>query len=98
MVAPPNLPLDDTSEDLELKRIYLLSKFQGGGNGKQMMNTAVEHAANAGARRLLLGVYAKNHKAIRFYEHMGFEVVGTRQFNVGGRDYDDRILSKRINT
>ncbi len=98
MVSPPNLPLDDTSSDLELKRIYLLSKFQGGGIGKRLITTAIDHATDANAKRLLLGVYAGNTNAIGFYQHIGFEQLGTRKFNVGGMSYDDNILGKRLNT
>jgi ribosomal protein S18 acetylase RimI-like enzyme len=98
VVSPPDLPLNDTSKDLELKRIYLLSKFQGGGLGKRLIRTAVEHATDAGAERLLLGVYAGNENAIGFYRHIGFEQLGTRKFNVGGMSYDDNILGKRLDT
>lgn len=93
VVAPPQLPLPDTAGDLELKRIYLLGRFQGGGVGKRLVATAVAHATAAGAGRLLLGVYAHNHAAIGFYERVGFTKVGTRTFNVGGKDYDDNIMA-----
>ena len=58
--------------------------------------TAIAHARARHARRLLLGVYAGNAQAIGFYRHLGFEQVGTRQFNVGGGDYDDCILARPI--
>ncbi|SEL51873.1 Ribosomal protein S18 acetylase RimI [Pseudoxanthomonas sp. GM95] len=93
VVAPAQLPLADLdASDLEFKRIYLLDKLRGQGVGKRLMRTAIDHARTAGARRLLLGVYANNSDAIAFYTRLGFDQVGTRQFNVGGRDYDDRIL------
>ncbi|WP_395376815.1 GNAT family N-acetyltransferase [Marinicella sp. W31] len=93
MVAPPQLPLEDVSAtDLEIKRIYLLSKFQGGGVGKRLLDEAIKYARTCSARRLLLGVYAHNTDAIGFYEHMGFTKIGTRQFNVGGKYYDDFIM------
>lgn len=98
VVAPPQLPLPDTAGDLELKRIYLLSKFQGGGLGKQLVSTAVTHSSDAGAKRLLLGVYAQNEPAIGFYERLGFNKLGTRKFNVGGQDYDDNIMGLSLNT
>jgi ribosomal protein S18 acetylase RimI-like enzyme len=93
VVAPPQLPLPDTAGDLELKRIYLLGRFQGGGIGKRLVATAVSHSIVAGARRLLLGVYARNHSAVGFYERAGFRKIGSRRFNVGGKDYDDDIMS-----
>lgn len=92
VVAPPQLPLPDTTGDLELKRIYLLGRFQGGGLGKRLVSTAITHAGDAGVKRLLLGVYAGNEPAIGFYRRLGFNNLGTRKFNVGGRDYDDHIM------
>lgn len=96
VVAPPQLPLPDTAADLELKRIYLLGKFQGGGLGKRLATTAIDHATQAGARRLLLGVYAHNSQAIGFYRHLGFSQVGSRKFNVGGKEYDDAIMGMSL--
>jgi ribosomal protein S18 acetylase RimI-like enzyme len=98
VVAPPQLPLPDTAGDLELRRIYLLGKFQGGGIGKRLVSTAITYSAAAGAKRLLLGVYAHNKSAIGFYERIGFSKVGTRKFNVGGKDYDDYIMGMPLGT
>lgn len=96
VLAPPDLPLPDTESDIELKRIYLLSKFQGSGIGKSLLRHAVEYANSQGARRLLLGVYANNDKAIAFYQHVGFRKLGTRKFNVGGSFYDDFVMGKDL--
>lgn len=93
VVARPDLPEADRSRDLELKRIYLLGRYQGGGVGKRLLGQAVEHAKLAGAARLLLGVYAGNASALGFYRQHGFAHLTRRQFNVGGRAYDDHVMS-----
>ena len=98
VIAPPQLPLPDTAGDLELKRIYLLSRFQGGGLGKQLVAAAVAHSRACGARRLLLGVYSGNQRAIAFYERVGFIRLGDRKFRVGGKDYDDNIMGLSLQT
>ena len=99
VVAPAQLPLPDiTSDDLELKRIYLLGKFRGGGIGKRLVTAAVTHSISSRAKRLLLGVYAHNDWAIAFYERVGFRKLGTRKFNVGDQDYDDDIMGLALNT
>ena len=98
VVAPPQLPLPDTAGDLELKRIYLLSKFQGSGLGKQLVSAAIAHSKSVDAKRLLLGVHTHNHSAIGFYERFGFRKIGTRKFNIGGKDYDDNIMGMPLNT
>jgi ribosomal protein S18 acetylase RimI-like enzyme len=80
--------------DIELKRIYLLSRYHGTGLGAALMKQALE-AAN-GHRRLLLGVYAGNERALAFYRKQGFADLGTRQFNVGGKLYDDLVLARPL--
>ncbi|PKP98701.1 MAG: GNAT family N-acetyltransferase [Alphaproteobacteria bacterium HGW-Alphaproteobacteria-13] len=80
--------------DFELKRIYALSRFHGTGLGAALMACAV--AAAAGHRRLLLGVYARNHRAIAFYRKQGFADIGTRRFDVGGKIYDDLVLARPL--
>ena len=97
VVAPPDLPLHDGCDrDVEIKRIYLLSKFQRGGVGRRFLDAAVLHAREQQATRLLLGVYANNLAAIGFYEGNGFGKVGTRTFNVGGNLYDDFIMGRAL--
>jgi GNAT superfamily N-acetyltransferase len=92
VLARPQLPGADAERDLELKRIYLLSRYHGGGASKRLLNEAVEFARAAGAARLLLGVYSGNEAAIGFYLRQGFVHCTQRQFNVGGKLYDDHVL------
>lgn len=80
--------------DIELKRIYSLSRFHGSGLGAALMKQALDAAR--GYRRLLLGVYARNERAIAFYRKQGFADLGTRQFNVGGKLYDDLVLARSL--
>ena len=60
------------------------------------MDVAVDAARLRGSRRLLLGVYAKNHRALRFYERNRFRQVGVRTFTVGGLVCDDFILGRNL--
>ncbi len=92
----PDLPVETAPGDVELKRIYLLSRFQGMGIGKALLSAARADARDRGAARLLLGVYRDNLGAIGFYEAMGFEACGTRRFQVGNGTYDDLILALGI--
>jgi ribosomal protein S18 acetylase RimI-like enzyme len=80
--------------DIELKRIYLFSRFQGMGIAAALMD-AVAGAA-AGRSRLLLGVKDDNDRALAFYRKYGFEVLGTRRFNVGGKTFNDYVLARRL--
>ena len=96
MLSPPDLPVPTGAGDLEIKRIYLLSRFQGGGVGARLMATALEAARQAGARRVLLGVYGENRDAIAFYARQGFAEAGVRKFQVGANTYDDLVLAKGV--
>jgi ribosomal protein S18 acetylase RimI-like enzyme len=97
LLSRPELPAALVAErDLELKRIYLLSRFHGSGLGAALMAAAVAEASARGAPRLLLGVYAHNARAIAFYRKQGFEPIGQRRFAVGERLYDDVVLARPL--
>lgn len=93
VLASPDLPVTASAGDLELKRIYLLHRFQGAGLGKGLLEAVSDGARAAGARRLLLGVYGRNRRAIAFYARQGFIQVGVRKFEVGANTYDDLVLA-----
>ncbi len=94
--CPPDLPIPLEPGDMELKRIYVLSRFHGTGTGLQLMQTAIEDARQRGAPRLLLGTYQDNHRAVAFYQKHGFALAGTRQFQVGDKVYDDIVMARRL--
>ena len=96
VLCPPELPVPLTASDLELKRIYLLHRFQGSGSGAALMQWAIAKAQAMGKTRLLLGVYGGNHSAIAFYKHQGFAIIGTRQFLVGSTLHDDFVLAREV--
>jgi len=80
--------------DIELKRIYVLSRWHGAGTGRALLDQVV--AAYPARDRLVLGVYAENAKALSFYDRQGFAKIGTRRFDVGGTLYDDHVLARPI--
>ncbi len=84
---------DPDPDDVELKRIYLLSRYLGSGAGTALLRHAIEAARAAARRRMLLGVYEGNARARAFYAKAGFVQVGTRQFLVGHRMHDDVVLA-----
>jgi ribosomal protein S18 acetylase RimI-like enzyme len=95
LVAEPKLPGAEPG-DLELKRIYILSRFHGSGLGRGLMDAAIDHATAARARRLLLGVYKGNQRALAFYARSGFVRIAERLFQVGDRHYEDHVLARPI--
>lgn len=96
LLCPPDLPVPIAPTDIELKRIYLLHRFQKFGIGAALLQWSIEHARTLGMRRLLLGVYGGNSAAIAFYIRHGFEQIGTRQFLVGSTLHDDLVLGLNL--
>ena len=106
MLAAPELPSFEVQpEDIELKRIYIFSRFRrspvdGGAEGRTpaqaMLDWSVESARTSGKRRLLLGTHAENRRAIGFYERNGFRPAGTRVFQVGSQQCCDLIFAKSL--
>ncbi len=112
MLTAPELPSFDVQpEDVELKRIYLFSRFRssktpvldGAGRpvpgvrpGQALMDAAVGEAQVMGRTRLLLGTHAGNARAIAFYERNGFAKAGTRTFQVGSQVCSDLIFAKTL--
>ncbi len=93
LVTQPDLPVETDTADIELRRIYMLSKFHGGGLGRALIERALTHVREAGFKRLLIGVKEDNHRAIGFYRRMGGEQIGTRRFLVGETLFDDLIFA-----
>ncbi len=96
LVTPPDLPVETRAGELELKRIYVLSRFFGTGAGQALMDRALGHARSRRAPRLLLGTWQGNHRATAFYRRNGFETIGTRRFNVGGTIFDDIVMARQL--
>jgi len=96
VLTRPDLPLAVGETDVEVKRIYLLGRYHGGGAGAALMEAAVAKARRDGMERLLLGVYKGNARAIAFYAKQGFQLVGERTFRVGGSDYEDVVLARPL--
>lgn len=89
-VHPPNSPDDrlvrmihnppETSADVVERypahlHIDLLPRLQGRGYGRRLIGALFDGLRSFGAPAVHLGVGLANHRAIGFYEHLGFTVV-----------------------
>ncbi|MBZ6377989.1 GNAT family N-acetyltransferase [Pacificimonas flava] len=96
-LSPPDLPtVEAQAGDVELKRIYVLSRFHGTGVARSLMAASLRQAREWGCGRLLLGVYGRNGRAIRFYQKNDFAIIGARKFQVGENVYDDVIMGRDL--
>jgi GNAT superfamily N-acetyltransferase len=110
MLCTPELPsLDTHPTDIELKRIYLFSRFRTASvvdsnstpipnlrPAQALMDAAVADARDLHRTRLLLGTHAGNLRAIAFYLRNGFIEAGTRTFQVGSQTCCDLIFAKPL--
>ena len=95
MAHPATLPGSDPVTDFELKRIYILSKWQGGGWGSKLYEAVEDEARSRGAARLVLSVYVKNVAAQAFYRKRGFAEIG-RWIFAGFDASEDFIYAKTL--
>lgn len=96
VLTAPDLPVAPEPGDIELRRIYALSRMHGSGLGPALMERALADAARLGRRRVLLGVWGQNVRAHCFYERQDFARIGTRQFRVGSVVHDDFVYARNI--
>lgn len=93
MTTAPDLP-GSADGDVELKRIYVLSRFHGSNAAGSLLEAAI--AGAGAANRLVLGVYDQNHRALGFYAKHGFTQIDVRTFNMGGTIYSDVVLARNL--
>jgi diamine N-acetyltransferase len=96
LLCPPEHPDYSRDGDWELKRIYLLGPWQGGGNGAALLQHAIDIAHKRQAKRLLLAVYENNDRAVAFYERHGFSRIGDTIFMVDDIEFSDMLLARKI--
>lgn len=94
--GPCGLPHAEVAPgDGELKRLYVLGKFQNGGWGGRLFETALQWLLRDGPRTLWIGVWSENHGAQRFYGRHGFEYAGDYHFVVGNTRDHEFVLRRK---
>jgi diamine N-acetyltransferase len=78
--------------DQGLQRLYVETALQGQGLGRKLMEAALRHPRLSEARRIFLQVWDKNERAVRLYESLGFEKVGTTTFTIGSEAMEDLVM------
>ena len=97
VLAAPQMPAGLVwQNDIELKRIYMFSRFQGSGLADELLKTALTEARGRQWKRMLVGAHAENLRALRFYARHGFAEIGRRSFRMGSTLYDDPVLSRPL--
>jgi ribosomal protein S18 acetylase RimI-like enzyme len=82
----------------ELSKIYAHPEAQGTGSSSALMVAALRAGEELAAAHghvslpVWLGTNGENRRAQAFYRKHGFEVVGTRTYDVGGVLHDDVVM------
>jgi ribosomal protein S18 acetylase RimI-like enzyme len=81
--------LDADRDEGNLLRLYVGPDHRGRGVGTALFEAVREELSGRGADRLRAMVLAANEVGNGFYEHLGFERVGTSETTVGGETYTE---------
>ncbi|MEL7147433.1 MAG: GNAT family N-acetyltransferase [Bacteroidota bacterium] len=81
---------------IEIERIYVLRTYQGMRVGWQLCDLVCDLARVQGMEFIWLGVWEKNHSAIRFYEKYGFVTFSKHVFKLGDEDQTDLLMKLMI--
>jgi diamine N-acetyltransferase len=93
-LGPLKLPVETDRPAILLDQLYVLKAHHGAGIAHALMDWALDQAVRRGAEEMYLTVYIDNHRARRFYDRYGFEVVGSYAFMVGSHADEDVIMRK----
>lgn len=82
---------------LEIERIYVIKKFQGKNIGQQLFEKVLNLAQENKMELIWLGVWEKNHDAIRFYKRNGFVEFDKHLFKLGKDEQTDIMMKLELN-
>lgn len=76
--------------------VTVAAQARGTGVGSALMRAAEERARTWGVRKLCLGVFGDNARALSLYSRLGFTEEGTRRghYLVGGALRDEVVMAK----
>lgn len=81
---------------MEIARFYVDGSWHGRGLAREMMAACLTTWARD-ADTAWLGVFARNHRAVRFYEKCGFQIVGKAVFRMGADEQNDYVMACALN-
>jgi ribosomal protein S18 acetylase RimI-like enzyme len=91
--TPPCIPGEGS---IEVLRFYVAGEWHGKGVSRPLMEAAIAEARARGRKRLWLGVWEENPRAIAFYKKCGFVDVGSQDFQLGTDLQHDRVMSLEL--
>ena len=82
----------------EIGPFFVTRSYQGSGAAKVLMAGVIEEAKSNGIAQLELFVDTENHRAVAFYERLGFDRVATHRDSVriDGESRNDLFMTRRL--
>ena len=84
------------TRSIEVARIYADQNVIGKGIGKALMQACIDLARQKGMEWIWLGVWEHNHRAIGFYEKMGFAIFDRHIFLLGQDVQYDWCMRRKL--
>ncbi len=81
---------------IEIARIYAERNVIGKGIGRTLMQACIDLARQKGMEWIWLGVWEHNHRAIAFYEKMGFAIFDRHIFLLGQDVQYDWCMRRKV--
>lgn len=85
----------DGDQEIELSKFYVLAHRHGSGASAALMRAVLDWADGSGAQAIRLGVNKRNERAQAFYRKHGFEITGTRTFDLGWSVENDYVMTRK---
>ena len=95
-ISSVSLPVDPAGPAAELRQLYVLKRWHGGGIARALMDCVLAAARGRGAGELYLSVFTDNHRAKSFYARYGFEAIGPYIFMVGNHADEDILMRAKL--
>jgi len=98
VLVRPAYPMPEAAHVFGIHGIVVTPELRGHGVGGALLRAAEERARSLGGRKLKLGVFATNPRAVRLYERHGFVVEGRHlaEFLIDGQYVDDFTMAKPL--
>jgi len=80
-------PLEEVAAQnvTKLERLYFLEEFHGLGLAQQLFEHNLHIAKQANQAGVWLCTWTENHRAIAFYQKLGFQIIGESNFKISER-------------
>ena len=73
--------------------LHVIPEHRGGGIGSQLLRRLKQQLVDAGVDRLEGRVLVENQAGVSFYEEQGFSEVGTRDVEIHGEVFEERVYT-----